>query len=355
MIKNISPKSLVRYLKILTRRFKALSLVYGSKMLLFRPRFRKPGSRRNVYDIVFIAPPRYAANWILDGIIEELESRFKGYETSKVSAGEALPPAKTYLYMHYIFFIDTYCPSSIPNGSKILIFATHLEPQKHNISNGLVAKSLNLVDQVICMNSNLLDQLQYHGTRPEKLNVIVGGADQELFIPATDIGVREYIGVVCAFYPRKNLSKILDLIKHLPHRSFLCVGKGWEAYEHFKEMESQPNFSYISAEYSEYPSLYCKMKVFLSVSSVEGGPIPLIESMMSNAVPVVSKTGFAVDVIENGVNGILFDVEASYLDIASDIETAWEWDRDIRSSALKFDWDCFASKVETLAFKRPTI
>ena len=54
-----------------------------------------------------------------------------------------------------------------------------------------------------------------------------------------------------------------------------------------------------------YPDLYSKMDVFVSPSILEGGPVPILESMMSNCVPVASKTGFCPDIINHGQNGFL--------------------------------------------------
>ena len=88
--------------------------------------------------------------------------------------------------------------------------------------------------------------------------------------------------------------KIYELVKLMTEYNFILVGKGWSNYENFQEMLSLPNFTYVDLDYSEYPNLYSEMKVFVSTSDIEGGLIPLMEAMMSNVMPVVSDTGFAL-------------------------------------------------------------
>ena len=73
----------------------------------------------------------------------------------------------------------------------------------------------------------------------------------------------------------------------------MLVGRNWNQYALFEEMKALPNFTYEMAAYRDYPAIYANFDVYLSISSLEGGPIPLVEAMMSNAVPVTSRTGSA--------------------------------------------------------------
>jgi glycosyltransferase involved in cell wall biosynthesis len=82
---------------------------------------------------------------------------------------------------------------------------------------------------------------------------------------------------------------------------------------------------------------------------LEGGPIPLLETMMCNAVPVASRTGFAPDLIRHGENGFLFDVEAGASTIAPLIDSAFALDdTDVRATVLDYSWDRFAQRILTL-------
>jgi len=138
-------------------------------------------------------------------------------------------------------------------------------------------------------------------------------------------------------------------MKLLPHRQFTLIGRRWNQYALFEEMRALPNFTYKSASYREYPNIYATFDVFLSLSSLEGGPIPLVEAMMSNAVPVASRTGFAPDLIRHGENGFILDVDASAEAIAEMIEAAFDLPGNIRETVEKYDWDNFSASIVKLA------
>ena len=88
--------------------------------------------------------------------------------------------------------------------------------------------------------------------------------------------------------------------------------------------------------------------MFLSMSRLEGGPIPLIEAMMSNAVPVASRTGFASEIIRHGENGFIFDLDASAEDIAAMIESAYDLSGNVRATVEHLTWDNLSSHVVKL-------
>jgi glycosyltransferase involved in cell wall biosynthesis len=105
------------------------------------------------------------------------------------------------------------------------------------------------------------------------------------------------------------------------------------------------NFEYVETEYEMYPRYYRQMTVFVSVSFLEGGPIPLLEAMMGNVVPVASRTGFAADVIQHGKNGYLFDPHAPIEEVCELIEAAFSLTTDVRSTVLRYSWEAFAREV----------
>ena len=119
------------------------------------------------------------------------------------------------------------------------------------------------------------------------------------------------------------------------------------------ELLGLPNFRYVEAPYDEYPKYYRAMDVFLSAAAVEGGPIPLLEAMMSNAVPVAAATGFAPDLIEDEKNGFLFPPGAPVATVAALVESAHSVQVNVRRSVEHFTWDRFASQAQELLVGRP--
>jgi glycosyltransferase involved in cell wall biosynthesis len=185
------------------------------------------------------------------------------------------------------------------------------------------------------------------GLPEEKTAVVLGAADPKLFrFHERGAGV---VGLSSSFYERKNPDCLLEVINLLPQREFLLLGRKWNQYALFEEMKAMPNFTYRTAPYREYPNIYGSFDVFLSMSSLEGGPIPLVEAMMSNAVPVASRTGFAPDLIQHGRNGFIFDLDASPEKIAALIECAFMLPDNVRVTVESLDWDKFSTSIMNLA------
>jgi glycosyltransferase involved in cell wall biosynthesis len=303
-----------------------------------------PDQRSRMPELVFVTPPTTAQGWILDAICREIAQRLPEYKLAFCRMGERLPLADRYFFSHYMYFVNSISLLSPLHSGRCHVFATHLEPGKHGIDGPLLAHVLNAADGVVCMNSQLKHQLAALGTSSDLLDVIVGAADTAVYRPHQR-RANGSVGFCSAFYERKSPDRVLDIVRGLPHRHFILLGKGWKAYRRFDELSSLPNFQYVEADYSDYPGHYARMSVFVSASMLEGGPIPLLEAMMSNVVPVASKTGFAPDVIRDCENGFLFDIDADAAEICGLIEKAFELDTAVDPTVKFCDWAEFSART----------
>jgi glycosyltransferase involved in cell wall biosynthesis len=241
---------------------------------------------------------------------------------------------------------------SVPNSSKVFIFFTHFEPFKHDISNCDLAALFDDVSGILCMNTGAKNDLVRLGIDVKKCHVVIGAADPDTFTYQSR-QKNGYIGLSQSFYNRKNPDLLLKLVELMPHRQFLLIGKDWHLYEHFLQLIQNENFHYIETSYENYSFWYKKMTVFLSVSHLEGGPIPLLETMMSNVVPVVSATGFAVDVVRHGINGFVFGKEANPEEISILIEQAFKLNTNVSETVVDYSWDNFTKEVhKVMNFKK---
>ena len=106
------------------------------------------------------------------------------------------------------------------------------------------------------------------------------------------------------------------------------------------------NISYYTLSYKQYYYYYSKMAVFLSASTIEGGPIPLIEAMAANCIPVVSDTGFAKDLIKNRENGFIFPLSASADSIGELLREAINMNTiNISKTVEQYSWNSFSHKI----------
>lgn len=296
------------------------------------------------WDVVFVTAPRQSQGWILDAICREVAARLPGVRCRLCPADEPLPPSRRYFFSHYMYYVQALRVLSPVYRAHCYVFATHLEPAKHRIDSHQLAQLLNGSDGVICMNQALLQSLQQLGTAAEKLFVVVGAADPVTYRPHVR-GPNGKVGFCSAYYERKSPDLVLDIVRRLPHRPFVLLGRGWDKYPHFDELRSMANFEYVEVPYTEYPRYYAQMSVFVSASELEGGPIPLLEAMMSNVVPVASRTGFAPDIIAPARNGYLFDVGSNADTVCPLIEQAYELDCDVHETVRHCSWDEFAAQL----------
>lgn len=313
--------------------------------------------REIAYDLVFVINAN-SKGWILEKIcrvVDQYSDLHCAYVFSERndSLTVELPKAKAYFFAHYALAYWTLVKHRQVFAADRFLYFTHPDANK-GISFDELATALNSLTHVFAMNTELKKLLSLIGVRREKLSVPIGGADPQLFLPHKRGGGK--VGFVSAYYPRKMPDKMLDIIRAMPDIEFLLVGPPpnsvanqgilWCSWSRFDELCELPNLTYLEAEYEEYPSLFAQMDVYVSLSRLEGGPIPVLEAMMANVVPVATRTGFAEDVIDHGKNGYVVEVDSDIAEVGATIRQALDdTETDIRSSALEFTWEKVAQHI----------
>ncbi len=288
--------------------------------------------------------PRWALvasrdDWILRRICRELH-RHGCLNALYFDTGHGLARAEYYFFAHYSRLMQ-FLQRPRRDGVRIVLFPHFEEHGKRTAADVIAA--MEQADKVVCLSRMWQKWLVEHGVNEKKVKVVLGGADPEQFRHHERSGGA--VGFVSKYYPRKNPDTMFEIVKRVPDKQFILVGRGWAQYPRFRELCALPNFRFVEADYAAYPALYGRMDVFVSVSTVEGGPIPLLEAMMSNVVPVVSRTGFAPDVVEHGKNGFLFEVDAPVGEIVSLIQEACEFKGNVRESVGHLTWENFTGEL----------
>ena len=111
---------------------------------------------------------------------------------------------------------------------------------------------------------------------------------------------RKYVGFCLKYWSkptyinRKSYGVIIEVVNQLTSRGINCliIGPGWK---NNKDLDKR--VTVVETEYENYEVYYNMMKVFVSLSSNEGGPLPLLESMMCGCIPVSTTTGFAPELM----------------------------------------------------------
>ena len=292
------------------------------------------------FDLICIVP-RENHGWILEKLAKVVMANYPG-KSQLVSSIYRIPPARVYLFLHYEWLVKSLRHNPILFNAKIFAWYTH--PKETKISEDEFRWVFNQQAYIISACQMFAQSLVRQGIAENRVSSVIGaGADSDLFLSTPRKS--RCIGLVSAFYPRKNPELLMELVQRMPEYEFLLLGSGWPEYCHFKSLNDLENFTYIEDSYQNYPSQYRKMNVFLSLSKLEGGPVPLVEAMMANLIPVVSDTGFAREIIEHEVNGYLFPVTATAGQVESLIRRAFDNDIDVHSTAQHLTWDFYGRQM----------
>jgi glycosyltransferase involved in cell wall biosynthesis len=302
---------------------------------------KNSASKENAYDLVFVLWEGWL-DWILEARCRYLAAQLGGNVCIHKSL-KSIPSAKAYFFADQSFLALALESAPCIWGAKLFVWFTH--PHDYlPVAPAQQSWALRKATRIFVTCSQFRDFLIEQKVEKSKLEVIGPRANPDVFLPhQRGNGI---VGFCARYYKRKNPDLVLKIIKHMPHRNFLIVGPDWQEYERFQELIGLTNLTYVQPPYEEYPRYYNQMDVFVSPAVMEGGPVPLVEAMMCNIVPVASRVGFALDIIEHGVNGYLFDVDSSFEQVCPLIEQAFMLRTDVRKTVEHLTWAAFAERVK---------
>ena len=313
---------------------------------ILHSKFLKKYKKSVITSITYVA--REAdKDWIFGAKVRRL-AKFSGLNSNTYFHNRLrdLPDSDGYFFVfHQYFYRAIRHNPKILNRKNIVMF-THPN-WTFSFSESHVIWCLNKADKVICLNSKVQKELIAAGLDAKKTALIHIASDPDFFY--THQRETGAVGFCSAFGERKNPEMVYQLVKNMPERKFYLIGRYWENYERYDEMKKMTNFTYYNNEsYDTYPDLYNIIDIFISPSTLEGGPVPVLEAMLSNCFPIASKTGFCPDIISDGKNGFLFDIDADYTEVIRLIKLADSKTIDVRQTALEHSWKNCSQKIDTL-------
>lgn len=153
---------------------------------------------------------------------------------------------------------------------------------------------------------------------------------------------------VSNFYERKNPELILQVIRNCPDLQFSILGKGWETWSKFSELCALNNFQYKTFSYKEYPWILSSHRVFCSLSNLEGGPVPLIESLAAGLKVVATDTGHIRDVLSYREPYNIVPIDAKLDVVCSSLRQALAHTSPRHLSLSRFDTENYMRKLKSL-------
>ena len=218
------------------------------------------------------------------------------------------------------------------NSNKTILTWFHVEPEDSRIK--FVKEAHEYVDLVHTSNSITKEKLIEIGIPEEKIVIIPLGVDISLFNPVDDIRkkeIRREIGIpdnkiiIGSFQkdgtgwgdgikPKfvKGPDIFVKVIKKLKKDFDIFVLLLGPARGYVKKELDAINVPYkhlFLKNYKEIPKYYNSLDLYLITSRAEGGPKAIHESMLSKIPLVSTKVGMVVDIIKDGYNGFISEID----------------------------------------------
>ena len=282
------------------------------------------------------------SNWVLGGIARDIakkgqiklewvnfrkvKSIFQCFIRILISQKLIFVNQDTYKRMckfYYFFLIK----------KKIYILYTH--------TNLGVKENFNVfkVTNLVCMNTSERDLLVSHGVKTQQIIVCPTGVDFSFFVVPYNKPQPNRVLLVSSYKKRKNPKMVLEVVSRNLDFEFTLIGVNWEFSEEFLDLKALPNFTYLQFSYPTYTQCLEVNHIFLSLSSLEGGPLPLLETMACNLIPVCTETGWASDLIKDGQNGFILSKYYNSANVRTSLLKARELELDTRSTIRQYTYE----------------
>jgi glycosyltransferase involved in cell wall biosynthesis len=292
-------------------------------------------------------------NWILGNWIKEVKlrhpSNFKLWWVPSIYAGKRklekyirapIPKSKAYFFSYptiFRFYLEKK-PKKFINNS--LVLYPHNEPEMGSVFEQV--DLLNKAHKVYFYCKQDAENLVLNGLKKEKIVIANCAVDNDCVFDNKEIREQRTIILASKFGPRKGAELLPDIVKKLPDWNFIVMGRGWDNFLKQENLLNVPNFTYVQFNKKNRSKYFSKAKIFLSLSNLEGGPVPLIESMALGVIPISTSTGFAPEFIKDGINGYLLPLKPDPDFVVSKIVSVDKLSENPEISVALLTWDRIA-------------
>ena len=250
-------------------------------------------------------------------------------------------------------------------GTKVY-FVQHHEVHDH-LPWDLSAGSYYLPLQKITISRWLVEQMaQYYGDLD--LPMVPNSVDTELFYaPARSLNTRPTVGFIYSPAKFKGVDVTLKAIE-IVHQSFPDLRVVTFGQHDISNDLTLPDYSTFSRtpKQEELRTIYASCDVWLSGSRAEGFGLPILEAMACRTPVIATRTGASCDLIMDGINGYVVDIEnaeemaSRVVEILSASPSTWQKMSDAAFiTAHSYSWDdaarAFAAELEKLHDKRQPV
>ncbi|MBW4540253.1 MAG: glycosyltransferase [Myxacorys chilensis ATA2-1-KO14] len=262
----------------------------------------------------------------------------------------------------------------------IASYHTHLPEYLQHYGLGLLEGVLwellkaghNQAEINLCTSTAMLQALTEHGI--ERVNLWQRGVDTETFQPhLASLEMRNrlsqgrpeaplllYVGRLSA---EKEIDRIKPILDAIPNARLALVGDGPNRQALEKHFADTPTNFVGYLEGQELASAFASADAFVFPSRTETLGLVLLEAMAAGCPVVAARSGGIPDIVEDGVNGFLFDPKdeggaiAATQYLLSQQEERETLRRNARQEAERWNWSAATKQLQQyyqrVAAKRP--
>jgi glycosyltransferase involved in cell wall biosynthesis len=203
-------------------------------------------------------------------------------------------------------------------------YHTHLPQYLHHYGLGMLEELLwgllrsahNQAQLNLCTSTAMVQELTAHGI--ERVDLWQRGVDTEMFQPhlvspkmrsrlsqdCPDAPLLLYVGRLSA---EKEIEQIRPILETIPNARLALVGDGPHRQALEQHFEGTPTHFVGYLQGLELASAFASADAFIFPSRTETLGLVLLEAMAAGCPVVAARKGGIVDIVQDGVNGYLFD------------------------------------------------
>ena len=213
---------------------------------------------------------------------------------------------------------------------------------------------LNECKKVFVNNQKVKIQLVNMGVNENKIEVVYGAVDRDIFFPKSEITSKTfkseeapYVLIAGHCKIRKNPDLIFQVINTMCDLNFIIHGEGWRKHLIDKKSNMPSNLKIFNFQMSKQPKLVRNASTYLTLSTLESGPYTTLEALASGTPVVATDTGWNSEFI-NYDNGVLVPINASIDEVTSAIRQTITMKKNVGTDDLlggKYTWKELGQKL----------